>query len=202
MARLGLGVGVLLLLATLLIAAYFEFFEFFSPVEGDIFHNDVELANNIKSRLESALTISTGSIQTLHEQWKIDQFPKFLEGVSMSSTSWEILRLKFEEKIIQSLIHLSSNNSNSNDVAFVFSFMGSSVTAGHDSLMNRTTSILLGSIMKPTFAALGIKAISRSGAIGNNPCMPYDLCPRAFAGIDADLIQWEQVIIRIYGDYN
>ena len=28
--------------------------------------------------------------------------------------------------------------------------------------------------------------------MGNNPCMPYDICVRTFAGIDADIVHWEQ----------
>lgn len=28
--------------------------------------------------------------------------------------------------------------------------------------------------------------------IGNNPCVPYDLCVKTFAGLDADMVQWEQ----------
>lgn len=47
--------------------------------------------------------------------------------------------------------------------------------------------------MKEPLAALNIDAISRSVAIGNNPCMPYDLCVKYFAGDDADIVYWEQL---------
>lgn len=33
---------------------------------------------------------------------------------------------------------------------------------------------------------------SRNVALGNNPCVPYDVCVKSFAGLDADLVHWEQ----------
>jgi hypothetical protein len=44
-----------------------------------------------------------------------------------------------------------------------------SVTAGHDSNFNQSFSQLVGPLMEPALAAVGIKAISRGGGIGNNP---------------------------------
>eukprot|EP01035_Chromulina_nebulosa_P024737 gene24737-32217_t len=70
--------------------------------------------------------------------------------------------------------------------------MGSSVTAGHDSPFNKSFPILTGELMAPAFQPLGINVISRNAAMGNNPCVPYDMCPRAFAGLDADIVHWEQ----------
>lgn len=75
---------------------------------------------------------------------------------------------------------------------FVISFMGSSVTAGHDSPFNITFPSLTGVIMNPPFEILGIELESRNAAMGNNPCLPYDLCVHAFAGKDADIVHWEQ----------
>ena len=28
--------------------------------------------------------------------------------------------------------------------------------------------------------------------VGNNPCTPYDMCVKYFAGLDADIVHWEQ----------
>lgn len=60
--------------------------------------------------------------------------------------------------------------------------MGSSVTAGHDSPFNKSFPILVGNSMAPAFEPLGINIITRNAAMGNNPCMPYDICVRTFAG--------------------
>lgn len=46
--------------------------------------------------------------------------------------------------------------------------------------------------MEKPFEALGVKLISRNVALGNNPCMPYDVCVKYFAGNDADIVHWEQ----------
>ncbi len=46
--------------------------------------------------------------------------------------------------------------------------------------------------MKPAFAAMGIDLDSRNVALGNNPCTPYDVCVKYFAGLDADIVHWEQ----------
>ncbi len=70
--------------------------------------------------------------------------------------------------------------------------MGSSVTAGHDSPFNLSFPILTGAYLSPVFSELGIKVDSRNAAMGNNPCMPYDVCTKTFAGIDADIVHWEQ----------
>merc|ERR1711871_52676 len=34
--------------------------------------------------------------------------------------------------------------------------------------------------------------ITRNAAMGNNPCMPYDVCVKTFAGMDSDIVHWEQ----------
>jgi hypothetical protein len=28
--------------------------------------------------------------------------------------------------------------------------------------------------------------------LGNNPCLPYDLCVKEYSGLDADVVHWEQ----------
>lgn len=46
--------------------------------------------------------------------------------------------------------------------------------------------------MEPAFKALNLKLVAKNVALGNNPCMPYDVCVKIFAGLDADIVQWEQ----------
>lgn len=79
-----------------------------------------------------------------------------------------------------------------NPEQFTISFMGSSVTAGHDSPFNKSFPILTGELMSLPFAAAGIKIVSLNAAMGNNPCMPYDVCVRTFSGPEADIVHWEQ----------
>lgn len=70
--------------------------------------------------------------------------------------------------------------------------MYSSVTAGHDSFFNDSTPVVLGTMMKTSFQAMDIDFESRNVALGNNPCVPYDVCIKYFAGLDADIVHWEQ----------
>ena len=46
--------------------------------------------------------------------------------------------------------------------------------------------------MKDSFSPLGIDLLTRNVALGNNPCTPYDVCVKYFAGVDADIVLWEQ----------
>lgn len=153
------------------------------------------------------LDATQGILDTIFKRWEIDRFPNFLQSAAMTKTSWDVLKLKFEHRILK--IHNSGKNEN-----FVISFMGSSVTAGHDSPFNQSFPILtgkllqhcpsystsecdddrvsIGKLMSPAFEPLGINIISRNAAMGNNPCMPYDICVRTFAGSDADIVHWEQ----------
>jgi hypothetical protein len=80
--------------------------------------------------------------------------------------------------------------------------MGSSVTAGHDTAFNLSFSELTGRYMSKPLQSLNIKTISRNVALGNNPCVPYDLCIETFAGHDADIIHWEQTFNCGGGDHN
>ncbi len=68
----------------------------------------------------------------------------------------------------------------------------SSVTAGHDSNFNASTPVVVGDLMRGPFFDSGIDFVSRNVALGNNPCLPYDICVKYFAGMDADIVHWEQ----------
>jgi hypothetical protein len=52
--------------------------------------------------------------------------------------------------------------------------------------------MLIQDIMKPVFSSLHIELIVRNVAMGNNPCLPYDICVSTFAGSDSDMVHWEQ----------
>jgi hypothetical protein len=74
----------------------------------------------------------------------------------------------------------------------LFLLISSSVTAGHDSHFNFSTPVVTGKYLQAAFDSLEMKVDSRNIALGNNPCMPYDICIKFFAGYDADVVHWEQ----------
>ena len=151
-----------------------------------------------KTKLESTLAATEKLIKTLFDRWQVAEYPNFLKSVEMSETSWELLKVKFQHKIltaIQAAVPIDAKIDEKNQ--FVISFLGSSVTAGHDSLFNVTMSERTRDFMKPAFDAAGIHLEVSNGAMGNNPCLPYDVCVQTFAGPDADIIQWEQVNVIV-----
>jgi hypothetical protein len=135
-------------------------------------------------------------LQQILTKWQINSFPNFLRSVAMTHTSWEVLKVKYQHKILSKLLHPE------NEVKFVITFTGSSVTAGHDTDFNISFSELTGKVMAPAFEPFNIKLESRNAALGNNPCLPYDVCVKTFAGKDADIVHWEQSFNCDGGDGN
>ena len=129
----------------------------------------------------------------LSERWQVQLYPQFLRSAEINLSSWEILKTKFQIKILMSLMTKKLKPGTKNSNKFVVSFLGSSVTAGHASNFNVSVSEMTRLFMKPAFDAAGIQLEVINGAMGNNPCLPYDVCVKAFAGPEADIIQWEQV---------
>lgn len=142
--------------------------------------------------LESSIAKTSTIIDGLFARWEVKNFPNFLKAAGMSHTSYEIMKVKFEVKILTALNAPKKEDKMKNKI--IVSFLGSSVTAGHDSPFKMAFSELTRETMKPAFEGLDIVFEVRNGAMGNNPCMPYDQCVRTFAGEDADVIMWEQVI--------
>ena len=146
--------------------------------------------DEIKQKIHTIRKVAENELKKLMERWKIVDFPNFLRSVAMSPTSWEVLKVKYQFKILKALQQGGSTKTKKEK--FVVSFMGSSVTAGHDTLFNLTVSELTRTIMHPVFDAAGIQLEVINGAMGNNPCLPYDACVRTFAGPEADIVHWEQ----------
>ena len=147
---------------------------------------NVKCEVDLNSKLDDSLKATQKIIDEIFSRWQIDKFPKFLQSAAMTKTSWDVLKLKFEHKILK----VFTNKLDSENI--VISFMGSSVTAGHDSPFIKSFPVLTGNKMAPAFKPLNINLITRNAAMGNNPCMPYDICVKTFAGQDADIVHWEQ----------
>ena len=139
-----------------------------------------------KAIIQKTLEATQKVLDDLFVRWQIKQYPNFLNSVEMSLTSWEVMKLKMQQKLL-------SSSRGKTDEKFVVSFLGSSVTAGHDSRFNQSFSEVTRVLMKPAFDAAGIQLQVINGAMGNNPCLPYDICVKTFAGLEADIIHWEQV---------
>jgi hypothetical protein len=138
--------------------------------------------------LESSRRAVDAALQSIRTQWNVDAYPKFLKSAWMEKGSWDLMNLKLQHKILLSIIH----SKNVESEKFVMSFTGSSVTAGHDSKYSEAFPSLINQTMYPILQSLNINLQVRNVAVGNNPCIPYDLCVGTFAGVDSDLVVWEQ----------
>ena len=136
--------------------------------------------------LDNGLTKTNEVIDRIVNKWQIHDFPNFLKSGAMPKSSWEVLKVKFQSKILDGIQNPQGG------VKFIMTFTGSSVTAGHDSYFNQSFSELTQNVMNEALSVFHIEAISRNVALGNNPCLPYDVCVKSFAGKDSDLVHWEQ----------
>lgn len=81
----------------------------------------------LKDRLGKSSAAIKATLKTLRERWDVDHYPNFLASAAMTHSAWELMKVKFQKKILQA--HMDGRKS-----SFVISFMGSSVTAGHGKL--------------------------------------------------------------------
>lgn len=81
----------------------------------------------LKDRLGKSAAAIKATLKTLRERWDVDRYPNFLASAAMTHSAWELMKVKFQKKILQA--HMDGRKS-----SFVISFMGSSVTAGHGKL--------------------------------------------------------------------
>ena len=141
-----------------------------------------------EKKIKNSISIIDKEIKNIWDTWDIGGYPNFLQSAGITHTSWEVMKLKYEHKVLGTLLNILPKDMQT----FVVAFMGSSVTAGHDNPVEASFVTLTGKHMKPAFDELNIAFESRQSAMGNNPCEPYDLCPKTFSGQDADVVHWEQ----------
>eukprot|EP01039_Chlorochromonas_danica_P002031 gene2031-2214_t len=147
-------------------------------------------------KMQAALVAIKAKISEISHTWQIPSYPLFLRTCSMHKTSVEFMKWKYMKKILLAYNHQQQNKSK--DMAdhqkekFVISFTGSSVSAGHDSPFNLTMTPVVQELLTNVFSKLDLDLESRNVALGNNPCVPYDVCVKYFAGLDADVVVWEQ----------
>lgn len=168
--------------------------------------------DELVAKLDSTISITKAAIDGMHTEWQVDKYPNFLKSCFMQKMSWEIMRLKYQKKVIESF----KSAAGAPKTKFVISFTGrcgslffqticacyivkhllvhfySSVSAGHDNHFNTSAPVVTGQLMKDAFSPLGIDLETRNVALGNNPCTPYDVCVKYFGGLDADVVHWEQ----------
>eukprot|EP01041_Mallomonas_annulata_P007212 gene7212-14708_t len=160
----------------------FSLIEFTCSIESDK-RNRVLGQQVVDDRLHKARSLSEEAINLIHHRYEMGNktfFQLFQVSANMPSFAWDILKNKFALKIL------------SQDSKFLMIFGGSSVTAGHDNLLNQSYPFVIERYLSPIFKELGIELIVRNIAQGANQCRPYEFCYWAMGGEDPDWIGWEQ----------
>lgn len=100
--------------------------------------------DELRNRLNTALVATEALLADIFDDWQIDKYPNFLQTAAMTHTSWEVLKLKYQMRILSRAKagYTGSSDGSEGDHKFVVSFMGSSVTAGHDSPFNVSFPVL------------------------------------------------------------
>ena len=82
---------------------------------------NMSLAQNeeLISKLKLAAAVTKGSIVSIFNEWQVDKHPLFLKSCFMSELSWEIMKLKFQKKILSAIV-----TRNVEKTKFVISFTG------------------------------------------------------------------------------
>lgn len=86
-----------------------------------IFCASYSVADNaaLIAKIEKAHSAALATISSIREEWQVDKLPYFLKSCFMHKLSWELMKLKYEKKILAAL-----EPSRSSAVTFVISFTG------------------------------------------------------------------------------
>lgn len=89
------------------------------------------------------------AMSSIHNMWRVDEYPIFKSLLHIPSASWTIQTNKL-------ILTILSQSSSEDRYSFVTAFTGSSVTAGHDNLLSEMYSAVFDRRMQPVFAALNM----------------------------------------------
>jgi len=70
------------------------------------------------AKLESTTTATKKALDDINSEWQIDKFPNFLKSCFMHKMSWEMMKLKFQQRILTALAKPTEKTK------FVISFTG------------------------------------------------------------------------------
>ena len=71
-------------------------------------------------KIDRASAAATATVESIKQEWQLDRFPLFLKSCFMHKLSWELMKLKFERKILSAL----NQPSDGPKTKFVISFTG------------------------------------------------------------------------------
>ena len=83
-----------------------------------LFVCDTAFAENaLIEKIDKAINIAKNQIAAIHKEWQIDTYPNFLKSCFMHKSSWEILKYKYLERLLDAAVSKTPKK-------FVASFSG------------------------------------------------------------------------------
>lgn len=58
----------------------------------------------IFEKVDHAIKVAKEQIAALHQEWEVDKYPNFLKSCFMHKSSWEILKYKYLDRLLQSIV--------------------------------------------------------------------------------------------------
>lgn len=68
-----------------------------------VLHCCAALNEELIDRLAAGESATNSSIKAIHDEWQIDKYPNFLKSCFMHKMSWELMKLKFQRRILTAL---------------------------------------------------------------------------------------------------
>lgn len=72
------------------------------------------------AKLDSAIAVTKAATDGIFKEWQVEQYPNFLKSCFMQKVSWEIMRLKYQKKVMESF----RSAAGAPQTKFVISFTG------------------------------------------------------------------------------
>lgn len=85
---------------------------------GYLFLGTYGINEELLAKLEVTASATKKSIDGIYSEWQIDKYPNFLKSCFMNKLSWELMKLKFQKKILSALAKPAEKTK------FVISFTG------------------------------------------------------------------------------
>lgn len=81
-------------------------------------HYIISLNDELAKKLKKGLQEAENTINSISNEWSISNYPLFLKSCYMHKVSWELLKLRYQRKIVNNVINKN------NKMKFVISFTG------------------------------------------------------------------------------
>ena len=81
------------------------------------------LNDELAKKLKKGLSAAEVAIASISKEWSVEKYPNFLKSCFMHKVSWEMMKLRFQKKIVQAA-HAYPHVGSQYGAKFVVSFLG------------------------------------------------------------------------------